>query len=257
MSHTRLHNIWLSMRARCNRPNSSGWEKYGAKGVRVCDEWNNSFEPFRDWAFQNGYADNLTLDRIDPHGNYEPDNCRWATQIMQQNNRSNNVFLTYKGETKRLLEWSKETGISHSLLYNRYKHGWDANRIFEQPKRKAPTKAKKESKVPDFGFRVVFNDDMDMLDAICYINMIKDVDYESIEPYGKACGVIAEIKEVGKKVYIYRNETCYVFDFRRTIYDEETGQLKATYTRQYYTRISDTASERTRRGKDRTGRKVL
>lgn len=223
------------MRARCNKPNNTGWEKYGAKGIRVCDEWNNSFEPFKEWALQNGYSDNLTLDRIDPHGNYEPENCRWATQRVQQNNRSNNVFLTYKGETKRLLEWSEKTGISRSVLYDRYKRGWDANRIFEQPKRKTSDVKKGGTKVPEFGFRVVFNDGMDMLDAICYINMIDGVDYESIEPYGKACGVFVMIKEVGKKVFIYRNETCYVFDFRQTIYDEESGQLKASYIRKHLT----------------------
>lgn len=257
MSHTRLHNIWITMRARCNKPNNTGWEKYGAKGIRVCDEWNNSFEPFRDWALQNGYSDKLTLDRIDPYGNYEPSNCRWATQKEQQNNRSNNIFLTYKGETKRLEDWSKETGISHSVLYGRYKKGWDVNRIFEQPRRKSPKPKVEEKKAPEFGFRVVFNDDMDMLDAILYINMIDGVDYESIEPYGKACGITKEIKDVGKKVYIYRNETCYVFDFRRTIYDEETGQLKATYTRQYYTRISDTANVHGRSAAGTIGKNTL
>lgn len=95
MSHTRLHNIWLTMRQRCEKPNSSGYYKYGAKGISVCEEWNN-FEHFRDWAFANGYQDDLTIDRINPCGNYEPSNCRWVSQKIQQNNRSNNVYLTYK-----------------------------------------------------------------------------------------------------------------------------------------------------------------
>lgn len=233
MSHTRLHNIWLTMRARCNKPNNSGWLKYGAKGIKVCDEWNKSFESFMDWAIENGYDDTLTIDRIDPKGNYEPQNCRWATQKAQQNNRSNNVYLTYKGETKKLEDWATETGMSRLVLYNRYKHGWDVNRIFEQPKRKTPT-PRENKKIPEFGFRVMFNDDMDMLDAITYMNMIDDVDYESIEPYGKASGISKVIKEVNRKVYIYRNETCFVFDFRRSIYEEETGELKSNYTRKLY-----------------------
>ena len=69
MSHTRLHNTWLTMRQRCEKPTSSGYHKYGAKGIRVCKEWGK-FEVFRDWALTNGYANNLTIDRIDPKGNY-------------------------------------------------------------------------------------------------------------------------------------------------------------------------------------------
>lgn len=137
MSHTRLHNIWLTMRQRCFKPNSSGFKKYGAKGITVCDDWKHSFESFRDWAYSNGYKDDLTLDRINPKGNYEPVNCRWATQKEQQNNRSNNVYLTYKGETHSLIEWCEITGMSYMQLYDRFWRGWDIQRIFEQPLRKS------------------------------------------------------------------------------------------------------------------------
>ena len=133
MSHQRLHNIWLTMRQRCSKPNCSGWRKYGAKGIRVCDEWEHSFECFRDWAYAHGYDDTLTIDRIDPKGNYEPDNCRWVTQKVQQNNRSNNVKLTYQGETHSLVEWSEIRNIPWHILYDRHHRGWDVNRIFEQP----------------------------------------------------------------------------------------------------------------------------
>ncbi len=136
MSHQRLHNIWLTMRQRCSKPNCSGWRKYGAKGIRVCDEWEHSFECFRDWAYAHGYDDTLTIDRLDPKGNYEPDNCRWVTQKVQQNNRSNNVKLTYQGETHSLVEWSEIRNIPWHILYDRHHRGWDVNRIFEQPIRK-------------------------------------------------------------------------------------------------------------------------
>lgn len=135
MSHTRLHNIWLTMRQRCSKPNCSTYHKYGAKGIRVCEEWENSFEAFRDWSFKNGYEDSLTIDRIDSNGDYSPDNCRWVTQKTQQNNRSNNVYLTYRGETRSLIEWEKITGLKWRILYDRYYRGWDVNRIFEQPVR--------------------------------------------------------------------------------------------------------------------------
>jgi len=140
MSHTRIHNIWLTMRHRCNKPYSSGYRKYGAKGIRVCEEWDKSFEAFRDWSFSHGYTDTLTIDRIDPKGNYEPANCRWVTQKVQQNNRSNNIHLTYKGETHSITKWSEITGMRIQILYGRYYNGWTAERMFEQPIRKSPTK---------------------------------------------------------------------------------------------------------------------
>jgi hypothetical protein len=132
MSHTRIHNIWLGMRQRCEKPKSQGWKKYGAKGIRVCAEWSR-FEAFRDWAYANGYTDELTIDRIDPQGNYEPSNCRWVTQKVQQNNRSNNIHLVLDGVDHSLIEWSEITGIPIRNLYNRYYLGWDADRIFRQP----------------------------------------------------------------------------------------------------------------------------
>lgn len=139
MSHTRLHNIWLTMRQRCEKPNSSAYPKYGAKGIKVCSEWS-VFENFRDWSLSNGYTDNLTIDRINPLGNYEPSNCRWVTQKIQQNNRSNNVRLTYRGRTHSIIEWSEITKIPLRNLYDRYYRGWDISRIFEQPLRKSPEK---------------------------------------------------------------------------------------------------------------------
>lgn len=140
MSHTRLHNIWLTMRQRCEKPNCSAYQKYGAKGIRVCDEWG-SFISFRDWSMSNGYTDELTIDRIDPRGNYEPSNCRWVTQKEQQNNRSNNVKLTYNGVTRSIIEWSEITQIPLRILYDRYYRKWDTKRIFEQPIRKSPRKS--------------------------------------------------------------------------------------------------------------------
>ena len=131
MSHTRLHNIWLTMRQRCQNPNCSAYYKYGAKGISVCSEWEK-FENFRDWAISNGYTDTLTLDRIDFTGDYEPRNCRWATQKEQQNNRSNNVMLTYRGQTKSIYEWSEITGIPPRVLYDRNYRGWNVDRIFSQ-----------------------------------------------------------------------------------------------------------------------------
>lgn len=84
---TRLYNIWVHIRQRCGNPQNKNFMYYGGRGVRVCIEWRDSFEAFRAWALANGYRDDLTIDRIDANGNYEPSNCRWLTQAEQNRNR--------------------------------------------------------------------------------------------------------------------------------------------------------------------------
>lgn len=78
-SHTRLYRIWAAVKDRCKNPNNSKYHIYGGRGIAVCDEWRNNFESFRDWAFSAGYTDELTIDRINPEGNYCPENCQWLS----------------------------------------------------------------------------------------------------------------------------------------------------------------------------------
>ena len=130
LSNTHLFRIWCDMRKRCANPNAMHFHRYGGRGIKVCNEWQN-FELFYKWAMANGYQENLTIDRIDNDGNYEPSNCRWATQKEQQNNRSTNKLITFEGETLNLTQWSKKTGISYRKLVDRLgKLNWSVERAF-------------------------------------------------------------------------------------------------------------------------------
>lgn len=121
--HHRLYRIWGCMKTRCLNKNDEHFPLYGGRGITICDEWKHDFQAFYDWAMANGYQDNLTIDRIDVNGNYEPSNCRWLTRQEQNFNKRNTIFVTLNGETKSLAEWAAETGIYYQTLVYRYKAG--------------------------------------------------------------------------------------------------------------------------------------
>lgn len=121
--YSRLYEIWRSMKQRCYNPNKKKYECYGGRGITVCDEWLHDFQAFYDWAMANGYSDELSIDRIDVNGNYEPANCRWATIKEQANNRRCNVSLEAFGEEHTVAEWAEILGIKKSTLYSRLQRG--------------------------------------------------------------------------------------------------------------------------------------
>ena len=123
-SNTRLYRIWSSMKHRCRGKNHEAYHNYGGRGIKVCDEWNK-YKAFRKWALENGYSDELTLDRIDNNGNYEPSNCRWATMKQQCANKRTNHYVIVNGEKMIIAECSRKYGIPKSTIRMRDNNGAD------------------------------------------------------------------------------------------------------------------------------------
>lgn len=133
LSKTRLYYVWLSMRNRCYRPQTNGYERYGGRGITVCKEWREHFEPFAEWAITNGYRQGLQIDRVDNNGNYEPQNCRWVTHRENLNNTSRTFHLQYKGRSYTAQEAAEAFNISAALLRERIHRGWSVEEAITTP----------------------------------------------------------------------------------------------------------------------------
>ena len=131
MSKERLYSIWSGMKDRCYNENNTSYKDYGGRGISICDEWKDSYITFRWWANANGYSDDLTIDRIDVNGNYEPSNCRWATWAEQARNKRPYSELPARkrggkkweinGVEKNLKEWCEEYGAEYGTVQYRMK----------------------------------------------------------------------------------------------------------------------------------------
>ena len=113
MSRHKFYPIWRTMMARCYNRRSSGYKKYGERGIGVCAEWIKSPKQFLFWLVKNGYNKGMNIDRIDPSGNYSPENCRIVTPAVNQNNRSNNKIVTLDGRTDTLASLLRWKGVHH------------------------------------------------------------------------------------------------------------------------------------------------
>lgn len=164
-SGTRIYYIWQGIKSRCYNPNNKRYLRYGGRGITICDEWRDNFQAFYDWAISNGYDDNLTIDRINNDGNYEPSNCQWVDTRTQNRNRSSNVIVEYKAlmtryargdrnkhlfrpieiegkNTKYWVEYdgqkvslsraSKLSGIPKTTLFRRYNKGLRGSKLFKK-----------------------------------------------------------------------------------------------------------------------------
>lgn len=124
-TNTRLYTIWKNVHARCTNQNHNDYPNYGGRGITVCDEWKHNFQAFEEWAINHGYADDLSLDRIDVNGNYEPCNCRWVSQKDQCNNTRSNIYVTINEQTMTLKQWTEALGLNYGTIVSRVSRGWD------------------------------------------------------------------------------------------------------------------------------------
>ena len=119
-SGTRIYHIWQGMKKRCENIHDARYDRYGGRGIKVCEEWKESFQAFYDWALKNGYDESLTIDRIDNDGCYCPENCRWATTKEQCDNRSTTIKITIGNATKSLVEWCKIFDVDYTSTVQKF-----------------------------------------------------------------------------------------------------------------------------------------
>ena len=124
LSHTRLDHIYKNMVARCTKDSATNYGRYGGRGITVCEEWKEDKTKFFEWAYKNGYGDDLSLDRKDNNKGYSPENCRWATSKEQANNTRNSRYIEAFGKRMTLGQWAEESGISLATIWARLQRGW-------------------------------------------------------------------------------------------------------------------------------------
>lgn len=128
MFGTRIYRIWTGMMTRCTNPRSENYPHYGGRGITVCERWTK-FENFYTDMIAT-YRDDLSIDRIDPNGNYEPDNVRWADTGQQSRNKRNSRLIEFNGRTQNLSDWATELGVRVGTLQERLRRGWSIERAF-------------------------------------------------------------------------------------------------------------------------------
>ncbi len=134
MTKTKLFGVWTTMNQRCSNPNTVSYDRYGAKGIYVCEEWKNDFVTFMNWSLKHGYRDGLSIDRIDNDKGYSPENCRWVNAYVQSNNRSNNRLMTLNGTTKNCKQWADYFGFNYKYFHEKCKkNDWNLEKVLEIP----------------------------------------------------------------------------------------------------------------------------
>lgn len=130
----RIYWTWHSMKSRVLDKNQKHYKHYGGRGIKICNEWLK-FELFYEWAINNGYKDDLTIERVDNDGDYEPSNCTFIPLKDQNKNKRNNVFFEFKGERLCISDWAERLNLSHTAMSGRFKN-WDLEKALTTPKKR-------------------------------------------------------------------------------------------------------------------------
>lgn len=131
---TREYKVWSRMLERCHTLTDASYNRYGGRGIKVCERWRNDFELFL--ADMGVCPTGFSIERKNNDGDYEPSNCLWIPRKHQSENRSNTVWLTYSGRTQSLGKWARDLGMSKSVMHWRFKAGWTPEQIVTTPRRK-------------------------------------------------------------------------------------------------------------------------
>jgi hypothetical protein len=134
-SRERIYVTWKGMHQRCCNPDHDKYKWYGEKGITICDEWHD-FIVFREWAFKNGYTDNLTIDRINPDDNYNSNNCQWVDMKYQANNRTNNRIIEYEGKEYSVAQFADMLTVPYHTVRNQMRLGWSIEKIVNRANRR-------------------------------------------------------------------------------------------------------------------------
>ena len=121
-TNTILYTKWRGMMSRCNNVNDKRYLNYGARGIKVCEEWLD-YQNFLNWAKDKNYSGELEIDRINVNDDYKPDNCRFITRKANCNNRRSNINITHNNKTQTLMQWCEELNLNYSTINARYKRG--------------------------------------------------------------------------------------------------------------------------------------
>lgn len=127
----RIYRIWCTMRKRCYSDKPE-YKNYSGRGIRICQEWLDNYKNFENWALKNGYRNDLTIDRINNDGNYEPSNCRWVNMKVQNNNKRNSINIPYNNKIYSLSDLSKLLNISKETLYDRFRKYGICDKLFSK-----------------------------------------------------------------------------------------------------------------------------
>ena len=133
MSNSRIYTTWKNMKSRCYYPKNAEFKNYGGRGIKICDEWKNDFQVFYEWSIKHGYKEELTIDRIDNNGNYQPDNCRWVDMAVQSRNTSRTRYIEFNGKRLTICEWGIEIGGTSTTVLYRIEQGWSVEEAIMTP----------------------------------------------------------------------------------------------------------------------------